>query len=70
MAKMLFDFTCPNDHTTEHLVSSDTRELLCPVCGHTATRITSPIRSIFKGSGFPDADNKWAKDHERLAKSH
>lgn len=68
MTKMLFDFTCPNNHTSEHLVTSDTRELLCPVCGHIAKRITSPVSSIFKGSGFPTADDKWAREHERLAK--
>lgn len=67
MSNILFDFTCPNGHTTEHLVSSDTRQLLCPVCGQIAKRITSPVSSVFKGTGFPTADDKWAKEHERLA---
>lgn len=67
MSKMLFDFRCNSNHTTEHYVDSDTRELLCPVCGHISMRITSPIRSVFKGFGFPDADDKWARDHEKAA---
>lgn len=68
MARMLFDFTCQNNHTTEHFTLSTQREIICPVCGHTAQRITSPVKSIFKGSGFPDADDKWAREHEKAAK--
>lgn len=64
----LFDFTCDEGHTTEHLVTSDTRQILCPVCGKISTRIISPIKTIFKGHGWVDKDLKWAKDHERAAK--
>ena len=65
--RRLYDFTCSNNHTTEHYIESDTRELLCPVCGHTATRIISPVLTVFKGTGWADADDKWARRHEKAA---
>jgi predicted nucleic acid-binding Zn ribbon protein len=68
MSKMLFDFSCNNHHTTEYYIDSTERQVLCPVCGDTAKRITSPVSTVFKGTGFPDADDKWARAHERAAK--
>ena len=67
IAKMLFDFECKNKHKQEHFADSDTKELICSVCGHTATRLISPVSTIFKGHGWPDKDIKWAKDHEKAA---
>lgn len=67
--KRIYDFTCSNNHTTEHYVDPETREIICPVCGHTAQRIISPVSTIFKGKGWPGADDKWARDHEKAAKS-
>jgi len=67
MSKMLFDFCCNNNHTTEHYVDSNIREVLCQVCGHTSTRVISPISTIFKGTGFPTADDKWAREHDKTA---
>jgi putative FmdB family regulatory protein len=68
MSLRLYDFTCTNGHTTEQLTNPDQREVICPVCGHTSRRIISPVSTIFKGSGWPDADDKWARDHEKAAK--
>lgn len=67
--KRIYDFTCSNNHTTEHYVDTETREVLCSVCGHTAQRIISPVTTIFKGTGWADKDDKWARDQEKAAKS-
>jgi len=40
----------------------------CPECGNTAQRIISSVSSQFIGTGWPDADDKWARDHERAAR--
>jgi len=34
----------------------------------TPQRIISPISTKFEGVGWPDADDKWARDHERAAR--
>ncbi len=39
----------------------------CETCGETAVRIISPIQTHFVGHGWPDKDDRWAKDHERAA---
>jgi putative FmdB family regulatory protein len=57
------------DTVEEHWVdSSETGFVTCRECGDTAQRIISPVRTHFKGTGWPDADDAWAKDHERAAK--
>ena len=66
--KRIYDFTCANNHTTEHYIDEKEREVLCPVCGHTATRIISPI-SFKLDNTFPGYSMKWARDHEKAAKS-
>jgi putative FmdB family regulatory protein len=64
-----FDFKCTNcNHIEEQWVYSSDAFATCPECGDTAQRIISPIRTKFKGWGWPDADDKWARDHERAAK--
>jgi putative FmdB family regulatory protein len=64
-----FDFKCTNcDHIEEQWVDSVDEFATCPECGDTAQRIISSIRTHFKGVGWPDADDKWAKDHERAAR--
>lgn len=63
-----FDFKCTEcGCIDEHWVSSDESLRTCLECGHTAVRIISPIRTHYKGTGWPDADDRWAKDHERAA---
>lgn len=63
-----YDFKCTEcDHIEEQWVDSSENLTTCPKCGHTAKRIISPIRTHFKGTGWPDADDAWAKDHERAA---
>ena len=64
-----FDFQCTEcNHIEEHWIDSLDEYVTCLECGNTAVRIISPIRTQFKGVGWPDADDKWAKDHERAAR--
>lgn len=68
--RLLFDFTCPENHTAEHYVDRDVTEYPCSVCGLTATRIISPVRAKLDAlSGdFPGATMKWAKNREKQIK--
>lgn len=68
MSLRLYDFTCTNNHTTEHLTDPDQRVVLCPVCGHNAQRIISPV-SFSLDNTFPGYSMKWARDHEKAAKT-
>jgi len=64
-----YDFKCTNcQHIEEQWVDSSDEFATCPQCGDTAQRIISSVRTHFKGSGWPDADDAWAKDHERAAR--
>ena len=64
-----YDFRCTEcNHTEEQWVDSKEQYATCPECGETAQRIISSIRTHFKGVGWPDADDRWAKDHERAAR--
>lgn len=64
-----FDFRCTEcDHVEEQWVDSEDNLATCYECGHTAVRIISPIKTHFKGTGWVDADDKWARDHERAAR--
>jgi putative FmdB family regulatory protein len=64
---IFYDFTCPNNHTTEHLVSSDTQEVTCPECGQPAKRVITGTSFKLEGTSgdFPTAADKWAKRHEK-----
>jgi len=65
-----YDFKCTNcQHIEEQWVDSRDFFATCPECGDTAQRIISPVRTHFKGTGWPDADDAWAKDHERAART-
>ena len=63
------DFKCIKcDHIEEQWVDSNDLFATCLECGDTAQRIISSVSSQFKGTGWPDADDKWARDHERAAR--
>jgi putative FmdB family regulatory protein len=63
------DFRCTKcNHVEEHWVDSSEEFVSCLECGDTAKRIISPIQTQFVGQGWPDKDDKWAKDHERAAR--
>ena len=56
-------------HIEEQWVDSEDEFTTCLECGHTAQRIISSVSSHFKGTGWPGADDAWARDHERAAKT-
>ena len=63
-----YDFKCiEGNHIEEQWVDSSDEFASCLECGNTAKRIISPISTKFNGTGWPDADDKWARDHERAA---
>jgi len=64
-----YDFKCTEcSHIEEQWVEAIITSATCTECGHNAKRIISPISTKFEGFGWPDADDKWARDHERAAK--
>lgn len=67
---MIFDFRCPDGHTKERNVPSDTRTVTCDTCGKDAQRIISGGFVKLPGwdPGYPGAYDKWARDHEKRAK--
>ena len=63
-----YDFKCTAcDLVEEQWVDNTDNFTTCKSCGETAQRIISPISTKFKGWGWPDSDDKWARDHERAA---
>jgi len=63
-----YDFKCTQcGHLEEQWVNSTDNFSTCPECGETAKRIISPISTKFNGWGWPDHDDKWARDHEKAA---
>ena len=62
--RIILDMVCPTGHRNEYWVDSSVREAPCAECPATASRVISPIKTVFKGQGWPDKDHKWAKDHE------
>jgi len=63
-----YDFKCTTcDLVEEQWVDHTDNFTTCKSCGETAQRIISPISTKFKGWGWPDSDDKWARDHERAA---
>jgi len=64
-----FNFKCTKcNHIEEQWADHTDQFACCPECGETAKRIISSVTSHFKGQGWPDADDKWAQDHERAAR--
>ena len=65
-----YDFKCQEcNHIEEQWVDSQDEFTTCLECGNTSKRIISPVSTKFKGWGWPDSDDKWARDHERAAKT-
>lgn len=64
---ILYDFRCSQGHLEDKLVPSHTKTDKCSVCQGTSKRVISPVRSKLDGTdpGFPDAYDKWARDHEK-----
>jgi putative FmdB family regulatory protein len=65
---MLFDFQCKDcGYVDEQLVSSSVSTLECRKCGSFMSRkIGTPTISLDgTDPGFPDAYDKWARQHEK-----
>ncbi len=62
----VFDFICPNAHTSEHFVSNNIDTTVCPVCGLKAQRAVSAPNVKLEGwsGSFPGAAMKWEKKHQ------
>jgi hypothetical protein len=65
--RMLYDFRCEDNHTTESYVSGTVTEQPCKTCSKPAQRIISPVRAMLDpiSGDFPDATRKWAKDRQK-----
>jgi putative FmdB family regulatory protein len=64
-----YDFKCTEcGHLEEQWVDTADNFATCPECGETAKRIISPVSTKFNGWGWPDHDDKWARDHEKAAR--
>jgi putative FmdB family regulatory protein len=68
--RRIYDFKCPQGHTSEHLVHYDVHEAQCPVCGETSHRLISAPNIMLEGwsMAFPTAADKWARKHEEGAR--
>ena len=62
-----FDYRCTACNVVEEHWTHSQLFTNCNNCGEKAQRIISPVRTHYKGTGWPDADDRWAKDHERAA---
>ena len=67
MPRIIIDFRCDNEHTTEKFVESGTTEIQCPECSLMARKIISPIRSLLDplSGDFAGATMKWARNREK-----
>ena len=69
----LFDYRCTLGHTQEHLVSSDTKTMQCPVCLQVAYKIHLKVAkpdwlALAQGaSASPEAINRFDKMHRKQA---
>ena len=65
-----YDYKCTVCNYTEEnwADTSDCNFSTCKECGETSVRIISPIRTHFVGHGWPNKDDKWAKEHEKAAR--
>ena len=64
MPRLLFEFECTKGHVTDHFVDTTVKEVNCPQCTETASRLVSkphfPIRQGVDPD-MPTAADKWAK---------
>jgi len=65
--RLIRDFTCPNDHTTEKYIESEVDSIECPECQETAKKIISPVKSVLDvvSGDYPGATSKWLKGREK-----
>jgi len=72
MPRFLFDFRCTScDHVFEEIIDNTIYNTDCPKCSREATRLISPVRTKLDGldPGFPDAHDKWTRQHEKAGRA-
>ena len=62
-----FDFKCNECNHIDEYWTTSSENPACGQCGATTKRIISPVSTKFNGWGWPDHDDKWARDHEKAA---
>jgi len=64
---ILYSFGCDDGHVHDKLVERGTPHVQCDTCNLEAKRLITPIRFRCDGTdpGFPDAYDKWGRDHEK-----
>jgi len=62
--RIIVDMVCEEGHRHEYWIEGAVRSGPCASCSGTASRVVSPVQVNFKGSGWPDKDHSWAKQHE------
>lgn len=71
MSRIIFEFRCPEGHRSEKLVDSSVRQIDCPDCRQSSTRVVScagPMLEVVSGD-FPGATMKWARDRQKKIKA-
>lgn len=65
--RIIRDFKCSNEHTTEKFLENTVESIECPECGEPAKRVISPVRSTLDVTSgeFPGATAKWLKGREK-----
>lgn len=65
--RIIRDFTCSNDHTTEKFIDNSVESIECPECEETAKKIISPVKSCLDvvSGDFPGATAKWARGRQQ-----
>jgi putative FmdB family regulatory protein len=69
--KRIYEFQCVNGHITEKFCSFEDKQITCPVCESSASRIISAPSIALEGisGSFPGAAMKWERKHtEHLTK--
>ena len=64
-----YDIRCTQCQSVEEHWTNNIDECPpCSKCNGATQRKLSPISTKFEGVGWPGADDKWARDHEKAAK--
>jgi len=48
----IYEFKCPNGRVTEKIVTTETKDIMCPKCHKKAKKIVSECTFFLKGGGW------------------
>ena len=71
MTRMIFEFRCPDGHRNDEFVETSVKQIDCPDCRQSATRVVScagPMLEVISGD-FPGATMKWARGRQKKIKA-